>query len=203
MKTLSQVHAKHEGRFGALMRSSPDPIAISAADYLDRVYGYYGDIQLRNEGEELPRITMYRAARSPIPEEEVTFFWPMPVAQVIRHRRIDRVTTIKKNVGDWSYMLFELSVDQDLTALLHAINLKQLPVISVTAIGDSSVQILMRVRATSVKQWKARLDELLAIFEGMGVKTRDVDLSTLAALPGKHPNCNLVYFNDQLGAPLF
>jgi hypothetical protein len=78
---------------------------------------------------------------------------------------------------------------------LHAVSQKQFPVLAVTALGDSGVQILLRTGATSKETWIRECDRLWAAFADLEAFALQPEYYEHAALPGSYPECEFVYVN--------
>ena len=185
--------------FTLLTACSPSPTTITIEDYLNEVYGRNGRIRVSNIGRtEIEYVRRY-GTKIPV-DVGIRSLWPFPL-------RGDLVLTpdfyikLAVNIADWSYCVASFDTDQDLSRLLQAVAEKKFPVIAVTALGDSGVQLLLRTNASSEATWTAAYEGLRAEFAELGAIAPGPMYEEVVALPGHYPGCEFVYVDFEAAKP--
>ena len=185
--------------FAQLKSASPFTPGITAEEFLDNAYSPTGIVRLSNIGRtEIEYVRRY-GTKIPV-DVGIRSLWPFPL-------RGDLVLTpdfyikLAVNIADWSYMVASFNTDQDLSRLLDAVSRKRFPVIAVTALGDSGVQLLLRTNASSEATWTAAYEGLRAEFAELGAVAPGPMYEEVAALPGFYPGCEFVYVNFEAANP--
>lgn len=67
-----------------------------------------------------------------------------------------------------------------------------------TALGEFGIQLLLRTSATSMATWNEECERLWLVLAELGAVAFPANVYVGVALPGFHPDCEIIYFNGAL-----
>ena len=130
-----------------------------------------------------------------------SLIWPMPIKANHESSPDGQRLSIASNVQHWRYCHLECSFVNGVDALVDAIQQKHICPIWVSATCQTQVQLMFKVAANDRAQWEQERRKIATQLAGLGGSYNLPDLEALVPIPGRHPSCELVYFDPSVLTP--